>query len=636
MDDICNARSYINLGFDNDLVDNLKSSKQGDLLKGNVERDTEIVFGGSRPTTYCWKNVEVQLEVNQSHCFNGMARVQKKILKSVTGCLKPGEFLAIMGASGAGKTTLLNCLTFRNARKLKINGERYLNGAEVNTDILARISGFVQQDDLFIPTLTVKEHLQFQALLRMDKHLSYEERMNRVDNVILELGLSQCINTVIGLPERDLKSISGGERKRLAFASEVLTNPSLIFCDEPTSGLDSFMAHNVVQILKNFALSGKSVICTIHQPSSEVFSLFDRILLMAEGRTAFLGPAGDALPFFSNLGFPCPPNYNPADFFIHTLATQGMESIFKSNCYVDSTDGVNRENLTLGIKENKSPYKASWMMQFRAVFWRSVISLLRESAIMRVKAFETIFITAIVAIIFQGQTIEFANVRNIQGVLFICVSNTTYQYVFGVITAISGELPIFLREHHNGMYRTDVYFLSKTLADLPVYICFPFVFVAITYYAIGLNPSPDRFLIACGIVILVANAATSFGYLISCATGSTQLAIDLTNSLLVPILHMGGYFLRSGSVPIYLEWMRYFSWYMYGLEALSINQWSGVSFNDPACPDGICTGAQILRNFDFNPDFFYRDICGLCGLIVGFRILGFFALLVKISRSKNK
>jgi hypothetical protein len=134
---------------------------------------------------------------------------------------------------------------------------------------------------------------------------------------------------------------------------------------------------------------------------------------MAEGRTAFLGPAGDALPFFFNLGFPCPPNYNPADFFIHTLATQGMESskekikmicdaydtsessrcileVFKSNCFVNSTAGVNRENLTLGIKENKSPYKASWMMQFRAVFWRSVISLLRESAIMRVKAFETI------------------------------------------------------------------------------------------------------------------------------------------------------------------------------------------------------------------------------------------------------
>ncbi|EFX71587.1 ABC protein, subfamily ABCG [Daphnia pulex] len=550
-----------------------------------------------------------------------MARAQKKILNSVTGCLQPGEFLAIMGASGAGKTTLLNCLTFRNAGKLKINGERYLNGAEVNTDILARISGFVQQDDLFIPTLTVKEHLQFQALLRMDKHLSYEERMNRVDNVILELGLIQCVNTVIGLPERDLKSISGGERKRLAFASEVLTNPSLIFCDEPTSGLDSFMAHNVVQV------ANRSSVRYINR-HPKFFSLFDRILLMAEGRTAFLGPAGDALPFFSNLGFPCPPNYNPADFFIHTLATQGMESskekikmicdaydtsessryileVIKSNCFVDSTDGVNRENLTLGIKENKSPYKASWIMQFRAVFWRSVISLLREPAIMRVKAFETIFITAIVAIIFQGQTIEFANVRNIQGVLFIYVSNTTYQYVFGVITAISDELPIFLCEHRNGMYRTDVYFLSKTLADLPVYICFPFVFVAITYYAIGLNPSPDRFLIACGIVILVTNAANVIcdgdGYLISCATGSTQLAIDLTNSLLVPILHMGGYFLRSGSVPIYLEWMRYFSWYMYGLEALSINQWSGVSFNDPACPNGICTGAQILRNLDFNP-----------------------------------
>jgi ABC-type multidrug transport system ATPase subunit len=164
--------------------------------------------------------------------------------KLVTGCVRPGEFLAIMGASGAGKTTLLNCLTFRNTGQLKVSGERNLNGAKVNTDTLARISGYVQQDDLFIPTLTVKEHLEFQvntvkqvkrrkktkmnnlsftfqALLRMEKHLSYNERMIRVDEVINELGLKKCQNTVIGNPERGVKGISGGERKRLAFASEV-------------------------------------------------------------------------------------------------------------------------------------------------------------------------------------------------------------------------------------------------------------------------------------------------------------------------------------------------------------------------------------------------------------------------------
>lgn len=172
------------------------------------------------------------------------------------------------------------------------------------------------------------------------------------------------------------------------------------------------------------------------------------------------------------------------------------------------------------------------------------------------------------------------------------------------------------------MYRTDVYFLCKTIADLPVYIVFPFIFVCIPYYAIGLNPAADRFFIACGIVILVANAATSFGkaikltfpysinqslilafvgYMISCLTNSTQVALALAAPLIIPLLLFGGFFLQNGAVPVYFDWMRYISWFMYGNEALSINQWKGVEFPDEACPNGICTGEAILARFDFNP-----------------------------------
>lgn len=126
-----------------------------------------------------------------------------------------------MGASGAGKTTLLNSLTFRTSGSLKTCGNRHLNGAPVNSNVLARISGYVQQDDLFIGTMRVWEVLRFQALLRMDKQFTDEQRMERVEQVIQELGLSKCRNTFIGLPDKGIKGISGGERKRLAFACEV-------------------------------------------------------------------------------------------------------------------------------------------------------------------------------------------------------------------------------------------------------------------------------------------------------------------------------------------------------------------------------------------------------------------------------
>lgn len=199
---------------------------------------------------------------------------QKYSYSIVSGCVRPGEFLALMGASGAGKTTLLNCLTFRNTGQLRISGERRINGIPVDPDSLARISAYVQQEDLFIGCLTVKEILRFQvclqyswkqimqcdlfimiiyllneqALLRMDKHIKYEDRINRVEEVIQELGLGKCANTIAGDPNKGIKGLSGGERKRLSFACEVLTNPALLFCDEPTSSLDSFMAQHIIQV----------------------------------------------------------------------------------------------------------------------------------------------------------------------------------------------------------------------------------------------------------------------------------------------------------------------------------------------------------------------------------------------------
>jgi ABC-type multidrug transport system ATPase subunit len=139
---------------------------------------------------------------------------------------------------------------------------------------------------------------QFQALVRMERHIPRKMRMERVDSVIQELGLSKCADTLIGVPGR-LKGVSGGEMKRLAFACEVLTNPALFFCDEPTSGLDSYMAQNVIEVLRTLAEQGKTIVCTIHQPSSQVYSLFDKVLLMAEGRLAYLGDLESAGEFFS-------------------------------------------------------------------------------------------------------------------------------------------------------------------------------------------------------------------------------------------------------------------------------------------------------------------------------------------------
>jgi len=657
---------HVNLAFDPDLDE---ISKQPD---GHPPLST--VKSATTPVTYSWENIQVNVDVPQGNCFSRLCKRlpphRKQILNDVTGAVRPGEFLAIMGASGAGKTTLLNCLTYRNSGSLEITGKRFINGKAVDKDSLARISGYVQQDDLFVGTLTVKETLRFQALLRMDAHWSYKERMNRVEEVLVELGLSVCADTKIGNPAKGIKGISGGESKRLAFAAEVLTDPSLMFCDEPTSGLDSYMAQNIVQTLRNLAAKGKTVICTIHQPSSEVFAMFDRILLMAQGRTAYLGPIDSALTFFASQGLSCPLNYNPADFYIFNLATlRGQESESKKKnlaiCeafekselgqqvieivkaeQLQTTSATHNEPIT---KKNESPYKASWWNQFQAVLWRSWMTVLRDPTFLVVKASSSIVIALLVALIYQGQELDAASVQNIQGVLFLFITNANFDNVFGVINTFTMELPIFMREHFNGMYRTDVYFVSKMIAESFVYILFPFLSFTIPYFAVGLNPAADRYFTGAGILVLVANSAVSFGYFVSCLASSTQVALAIAAPMSIPLLLFGGFFLKNGSVPDWLGWIGYLSWFMYGNEALTINQWRDVQFTNSsqACTlmsntisagmvDGpmgiICNGNDVIKQFNFDPSHLLRNILLLVALIVGLRTLAFLALLRKTYR----
>ncbi|KAE8736535.1 ABC-transporter, subfamily G member 22, partial [Frankliniella occidentalis] len=199
---------------------------------GGPPRDTILSPMGCERLVYSWSDVNVFSGDEQrggalqaarslwSRCTGRRAAAphRKHILKSVFGVAYPGELLAIMGASGAGKTTLLNTLTFRSGNGVSVTGRRCVNGVRVGRNALAALSAYVQQDDLFIGTLTVREHLVFQALVRMDRHIPYARRMRRVDEVISELALSKCENTMIGIPGR-VKGISGGEMKRLSFAS---------------------------------------------------------------------------------------------------------------------------------------------------------------------------------------------------------------------------------------------------------------------------------------------------------------------------------------------------------------------------------------------------------------------------------
>lgn len=238
----------------------------------------------------------------------------KNVLEHVTGTCRPGEVLAIMGASGAGKSTLLDILA-RKSKSGKVSGDMYVNGRTIDNATFRRIEGFVDQEDTLLPTLTVYETVLFSALLRLPREMSYEAKVYRTLETMNELGILGIRDARIG--ESGKRSISGGEKRRVSIACELVTGPSILFLDEPTSGLDSYNAYNVIDALKTLAKQyNRTVIFTIHQPQSNIVALFDRLLILAKGQLVYSGKQTNAQAHFEANGYPCPPGYNIADYVI--------------------------------------------------------------------------------------------------------------------------------------------------------------------------------------------------------------------------------------------------------------------------------------------------------------------------------
>lgn len=246
---------------------------------------------------------------------------EKVILKGVTGTVQPGEMLAMLGPSGSGKTTLLTALGGRLGGKL--HGTITYNG-EPFTNTMKRNTGFVTQDDVLYPHLTVTETLVFTALLRLPNTVTKEQKVKHAKDVLEQLGLTKCKDSIVG--STTLRGVSGGERKRVSIGQELLINPSLLFLDEPTSGLDSTTAQRIVSTLWELARGGRTVVMTIHQPSSRLYYLFHKVLLLAEGNTLYFGKGSEAIEYFSSIGYAPAMAMNPSDFLLDLA--NGMLLIF--------------------------------------------------------------------------------------------------------------------------------------------------------------------------------------------------------------------------------------------------------------------------------------------------------------------
>ncbi|KAJ2826182.1 (ABC) transporter [Coemansia erecta] len=240
------------------------------------------------------------------------------VLKGISGIVRPGEILAILGASGAGKSTLLDILSRREkcgkvAGKVLVNDRDLIN--DVSPEEFHHMSGYVDQQDLHVATATVYESVMTSALLRLPRTMSTAAKKQRVHEVLIELGLWPVRDSKIG--KSGARGISGGEMRRVSIACELVTSPSIICLDEPTSGLDAYNAYVVMETLSKLARGhGRTVICTIHQPRTDIFSMFDQLIVLAAGQMCYSGPAVNMAGYLASIGYPVPDGYNVADFSV--------------------------------------------------------------------------------------------------------------------------------------------------------------------------------------------------------------------------------------------------------------------------------------------------------------------------------
>ncbi|GAB9475705.1 Atp-binding protein [Globisporangium polare] len=585
--------------------------------------------------TLQWENLSLSVSAKSSQTN---AVEEKPILKNVSGFAKPGELLVIMGPSGAGKSSLLDCISGRNA---DVQGSIAVNGMPW-TKRMRRFTSYVMQDDLFYKTITVREHLMFQAQLRMGKTFSKEQYEDRVDAVMEELGLTKCRDSLIG--GMSVRGISGGERKRLSFATEILTNPSILFVDEPTSGLDSFMAETVVTQLQQLARDGRTVIATIHQPSSELFALFDQLYLLSDGSPVYHGRASESVEYFAALGYQCPPYRNPSDYFMRQLVVMDKESdhegvarveMFKSEWHKrqqQQSTFAEMARLAIVLNDTEPNYEDSRLHtlgQIGVVAKRNVVRIVRDHVAFRAAALQTLFISLLAGLVYLQLGLHQRAIQNFAGVFFFFTMNQTFIASSPVFVSVPLELPLVIREYKAGLYHLASWYISKNLSELPFQVLMPLIYFIPAYLMIGIGHGFRVYFYMQVMIMLINSTSVGLGYMVSCVCRRADIAPIMGVATILPFLLFGGLLINSDDVPVYFIWVQYISPVKYGFEGLMKLYWNEVPFIpcDELVETCIArTGAQVLANYSMRHRTSVTDALMLVVINIAFRTIGFIGL----------
>ncbi|XP_061646057.1 ATP-binding cassette sub-family G member 8 isoform X3 [Phyllopteryx taeniolatus] len=501
-----------------------------------------------------------------------------------------GQMLAIIGSSGCGKTSLLDIITCRDEGGGVTSGQILINGRPNTAHLVKKSIAHVRQDDRLLPHLTVRETLAFVAKLRLPTHFTQAQRDQRVDDVIAELRLRQCAHTRVG--NDYVRGVSGGERRRVSIAVQLLWNPGILILDEPTSGLDSFTAHNLVITLSRLARGNRLVLLSVHQPRSDIFQLFDLVVLLSSGSAVYCGAARDMVPYFMALGHPCPRYCNPSDFYVDLISidrrspeqeaqcrerSQVLAQQFSEKQLPAARQGRRRQSRRhlQGERQTTGPTPAvCHPHQVR----RHMYNDYRDLVTLLVHGLEALLMSLLVGCLYYGAGDQPLSIQDTVALLYMIGALTPFAVVLDVIAKCHTERAMLYHELEDGMYSVTSYFFAKVLGELPEHCVFTLVYALPIYWLAGLNEAPDRFLLNFLLVWLMVYCSRAMALFVAAALPTLQTSAFMGNSLFTVFYLTGGFVISVENMWLVASWLSHASFMRWGFEGLLLVQFRGNKY----------------------------------------------------------
>ncbi|KAJ7951847.1 Pleiotropic drug resistance ABC transporter [Quillaja saponaria] len=586
--------------------------------------------------------ITYSVDMPQEMKDQGVPEDKLVLLKGVSGAFRPGVLTALMGVSGAGKTTLMDVLAGRKTGGY-IDGSITISGYPKKQETFARICGYCEQNDIHSPHVTVYESLLYSAWLRLPPEVNSESRKMFIEEVMELVELNPLRGSLVGLP--GVNGLSTEQRKRLTIAVELVANPSIIFMDEPTSGLDARAAAIVMRTVRNTVDTGRTVVCTIHQPSIDIFEAFDELFLMKRGgQEIYVGPLGrhscELVKYFEGIEgvSKIKDGYNPATWMLE-VTSSGQElalGVDFTNLYKKSD--LYRRNKALitelskpatGSKDLYFPnqYSQPFFTQCMACLWKQHWSYWRNPPYTAVRFLFTTFIALMFGTMFWDlgtKTSKQQDLFNAMGSMYAAVLFLGVQNSSSVQPVVAVERTVFYRERAAGMYSALPYAFGQVVIELPYIFAQAVVYGLIVYAMIGFEWTAAKFFWYLFFMYFTLLYFTFYGMMAVAVTPNHHIAAIVSSAFYGIWNIFSGFIVPRPRIPVWWRWYSWacpIAWTLYGLVA---SQFGDLQIK---LEDSDQTVEEFVRSyFGFRHDFLGVVAAVIAGIAVAFAFVFAFSI----------